>query len=289
MTDFERARAYVAKMQPAILWKGGDSATFAVAKAVIHDFALPESEAWQILLEYNERCSPPWSEPELRHKIESAKHLTRAKRERGALANKKPYRGAYCPIPRRKPARVTETEPRILGQVSIEMFEQPKTPVMTPAERPPGADPQVEKAAIEELTRTTLAKTLGKPPVAAPEDIEANRIASELRTLNAAGALKKPEDPPFFAGAIRLFGATFLPDGAQEPARIANTAPSRWSAKMLTGYAQPRTRKEHADFLMAAFDPEDVFDFANPDDAEAFENLYRRPCRKGPQRHESDN
>ena len=28
---------------------------------------------------------------------------------------------------------------------------------------------------------------------------------------------------------------------------------------------------------MAAFDSEDVFDFANPDDAEAFENLHRRP------------
>jgi hypothetical protein len=34
---------------------------------------------------------------------------------------------------------------------------------------------------------------------------------------------------------------------------------------------------------MAAFDSEDVFDFSNPDDVAEFGNLYRRPCRKGPQ------
>ena len=78
-----------------------------------------------------------------------------------------------------------------------------------------------------------------------PEDIEANRIVGE-------------------------FMATLAGDG--------------WSAKGLAaGNAQPRTRKEHTDFLMSAFDSEDVFDFANPDDVAAFANVYRRPCRKGPQ------
>ena len=281
MTDFDRARAYVAKMPPAILGEGGDNATFAVAKAVIHDFALSEAEGWRILLEYNARCSPPWSEGELRHKVESAKNLTRAKRARGALANKRPYYAAYCAIPRRKPAHATETEPRVLGQISIEMFEEPKPPVMTPSERLLSEDPRVEQTAIEELTGQAPGEPLKRLSPANPEDIEISRIVGELRKLNNADAIKGPEDQCFFAGVIRIFGATFLSKGAQEPTRKADIAPTRWSAKMLRGYSQPRTRKEHADSLMAAFDSEDVFDFANPDGAEAFENLYRRPCRKG--------
>ena len=276
MTNLERARGYVAKMPPAISGQGGHDATFAVAKAVIHDFALSEAEGWRILLEYNERCSPPWSEQELRHKMESARNLTRAKRDRGALANRTPYRAAYCPIPRRKLMRETEAEPRILGQVSIEMFEGPQPPAKTPAGQLPSAEPKTELPTLKELTEQAPSEPLGGLSPANPEDIEANRIVGELRKLNDAGALKKPEDPPFFAGVIRLFGATFLPKGAQPPPPMADTAPSRWSAKILTGYHQPRTREEHADFLAAAFEPGDTFDFADPDDVAEFDRLYRR-------------
>jgi hypothetical protein len=183
MTDLERARAYVAKMPPAISGQGGHDATFAVAKALIHNFALTDREAWPILLEYNERCSPPWSEQELRHKIESAKNLTRAKRERGALANNKPYQAAYCPIPGRKPMRATETEPRILGQVSIEMFEPSKPSLLTPTEQSPDLAPRAEQTAIEAFTEYVEAEPLEKPSLADPDNIEANRIVGELRKL----------------------------------------------------------------------------------------------------------
>jgi hypothetical protein len=283
MTDFDRARAYVARMPPAISGQGGHEATFAVAKAVIHDWALFESEAWRILLEYNARCSPPWSERELRHKMESARNLTRAKRERGALANHRPYYAAYCAIPRRQPIPATETEPRILGQVSIEMFQEPKPPVMTPAERPPDLAPQAEQTTIGRLTGQSLAEPLQEPSVAEterieaePENVEANRIAGELRNLNDAGALKKPEDPPFFAAVTRIFGATFLAKEAQEPPLMVDTASAGWAAKVLTGYHQPRRRKEHTAFLMAAFEPGDTFDFSNPEDSAEFEKLYPR-------------
>ncbi len=56
---------------------------------------------------------------------------------------------------------------------------------------------------------------------------------------------------------------------------VAGSATTRWSAKVLTGSAQPRTLEEHAVFLMSAFDPEDVFDFSNPGDVEEFDRLYR--------------
>lgn len=69
----DRARAYVAKMPSAIAGAGGHDATFNVARKLVQDFDLREAEAWALLLEYNTRCEPPWSEKELRHKIESAK------------------------------------------------------------------------------------------------------------------------------------------------------------------------------------------------------------------------
>jgi hypothetical protein len=47
---------------------------------------------------------------------------------------------------------------------------------------------------------------------------------------------------------------------------IAGLREGRWSARVLTGNAQPRTREENEAFLMAAFDSEDVFDLSNPDD-----------------------
>ena len=71
----DRARGYVEKMPEAISGSGGHDALFAVASALIHGFDLPEADAWQILIEYNARCLPPWSERELRHKL-SCRHQT---------------------------------------------------------------------------------------------------------------------------------------------------------------------------------------------------------------------
>ena len=55
-------------MPEAISGSGGHDALFAVASVLIHGFDLPEADAWQILIEYNARCQPPWSEKELKHK-----------------------------------------------------------------------------------------------------------------------------------------------------------------------------------------------------------------------------
>ena len=80
-----RARAYIAAMPPAISGQHGHDATFAVAKKLMHDFGMTEAQAWPILLDYNARCQPPWNEDELRHKLEGAGNLTRAKKPRGHL------------------------------------------------------------------------------------------------------------------------------------------------------------------------------------------------------------
>lgn len=68
-----RAEAYVDTMPPAISGAGGHSATFAVARKLVQDFGLADGAAWNILLRYNARCEPPWSEAQLRHKLVQAR------------------------------------------------------------------------------------------------------------------------------------------------------------------------------------------------------------------------
>jgi hypothetical protein len=71
--EIQRARAYLAKMPPAISGNGGHNATFAAACALVRGFALSEEDAYDILAsDYNPRCEPPWVEWELRHKVRSA-------------------------------------------------------------------------------------------------------------------------------------------------------------------------------------------------------------------------
>ena len=180
------------------------------------------------------------------------------------------------------------TPPRVIGRITLRDSLNVAAPLLSKKPEPLAlvpVIPKTEPGVIEELTEETPSEPLRKPSVTEPKNIEVSRIVGELRKLNDAGALKGPEDQCFFAGVIRLFGATFLSNGAQDPIApiVADTAPSRRPTKMLTGYAQPRTRKEHTDFLMAAFEPGDTFNFSNPEDVAEFENLYRRPCRKGPQ------
>jgi hypothetical protein len=76
-----RARAYVAKMAPAVEGQGGDRQTYTVAATLVKDFALTPEQALPLLLEYNTRCRPPWQESDLRRKLDMA---DQAPGERGA-------------------------------------------------------------------------------------------------------------------------------------------------------------------------------------------------------------
>ena len=68
-----RAVAYLEAMPPAISGAGGHNATYAAATALVHGFGIDPDLALEILLaHYNPRCEPPWSEKELRHKVEDA-------------------------------------------------------------------------------------------------------------------------------------------------------------------------------------------------------------------------
>ena len=66
------ARAYLAKLPVAVAGQGGHPATYRVASILANGFDLPWDDAWTLLTEFNARCSPPWSEKELRHKLNDA-------------------------------------------------------------------------------------------------------------------------------------------------------------------------------------------------------------------------
>ena len=69
----ERAAKYIAKMEAAISGQSGHNACFKVACALVQGFAMTTGEAFALMAtDYNPRCEPPWSERELRHKVESA-------------------------------------------------------------------------------------------------------------------------------------------------------------------------------------------------------------------------
>lgn len=71
--DVRRALAYLASCHPAISGQGGHNQTFKVAVKLVKGFSLPPDLALELLLrDYNPRCQPPWTEKELRHKVESA-------------------------------------------------------------------------------------------------------------------------------------------------------------------------------------------------------------------------
>lgn len=70
---YQRACAYARSTPGAVAGQGGSLATFKLAVALVRGFALPEEQALAVLQqEYNARCEPPWSEPELRHKVRCA-------------------------------------------------------------------------------------------------------------------------------------------------------------------------------------------------------------------------
>jgi hypothetical protein len=73
----ERARAYLARIEPAIAGQHGDVHTFKVCCRVVRGFALDNDEALEVLRGWNARCEPPWSERELRDKIARARKYGR--------------------------------------------------------------------------------------------------------------------------------------------------------------------------------------------------------------------
>jgi hypothetical protein len=76
----QQAREALEKHGPAVERQGGDMHTFRAAALLVHDFALNFDEAWPLFGDWNESCEPPWSESDLRAKLNG-----------GAKYGKRPY------------------------------------------------------------------------------------------------------------------------------------------------------------------------------------------------------
>jgi hypothetical protein len=73
LNTIRRAEAYLDKIPSAVSGQGGHNQTFTAATCLVHGFGLDPDTALGILLSsYNPRCDPPWTEKELRHKVEDA-------------------------------------------------------------------------------------------------------------------------------------------------------------------------------------------------------------------------
>jgi hypothetical protein len=79
MNIFDRARAYLAKLPPAIAGNGGHAATFAAACRLV-EFGFAFEQAAPLLAAWNEtHCQPQWTVAELNHKLNDAYKRTATK------------------------------------------------------------------------------------------------------------------------------------------------------------------------------------------------------------------
>ena len=75
MNTLEAARAYLAKLPPAISGAGGHDATFRAA-CWLARLGLADGDAITLLRQWNgTHCQPPWTEKELTHKFKDARRV----------------------------------------------------------------------------------------------------------------------------------------------------------------------------------------------------------------------
>jgi len=105
----QRARAYLAKLDPAVEGRGGDKQTFKAACYLVVDFGLSPEQALPLLVEWNRtHCRPPWTEADLVHKLQEA---DRRPGERGRLLGWVP-----------PPAAQAEAGPATAGPADVPFF-----------------------------------------------------------------------------------------------------------------------------------------------------------------------
>lgn len=69
----EHARKWLENHGPAISGNDGHTHTYKAALALVDGFALDDSTALDLMIEWNRTCAPPWSEKDLVRKIQQAK------------------------------------------------------------------------------------------------------------------------------------------------------------------------------------------------------------------------
>lgn len=125
-----RASRYLEKVPGAVSGQDGHGDTWRAALAVCRGLCLPYDAALELItVEYNPRCSPPWSPAELEHKVHSAiadarvpeGYLLTDSRTKPTAQVLKPFRSSTQPSPAAAPGTEPEhhTDPRKLVEAAI--------------------------------------------------------------------------------------------------------------------------------------------------------------------------
>ena len=69
MKNYTQARAWIDKQPPAVSGQNGHAQAFHVAAILTHGFDLSDGDSESLFREYSARCSPPWSDREIAHKL----------------------------------------------------------------------------------------------------------------------------------------------------------------------------------------------------------------------------
>jgi hypothetical protein len=108
MVNPDRVRKYLAKCEPAVSGQRGHDNLFKTAWALTWGFGLNPDEAFPLITEYNQRCSPPWSPYDLRRKLIQALTHPGHQKARGYLLGNGDYfqasnTGALVQFPKPEP------------------------------------------------------------------------------------------------------------------------------------------------------------------------------------------
>jgi hypothetical protein len=79
-----QARDWLVRQKPAIEGDGGDNHTYTICCFLRIGFDLSEDEAMVALTPWNARCTPPWTEKDLRQKLRNAERSGQDKQARGS-------------------------------------------------------------------------------------------------------------------------------------------------------------------------------------------------------------
>ena len=212
-----RVIAYIRTIDPAVSGQAGHDTTFGAACRVGPGFDLPPDVAFRLLMdEYNPRCLPPWSEAELRHKVDDA---YKVEPRRGWLLDEKPpssnghgplpSSNGHAPLPPSSNGRSGPPDDRPVILVTHEEFE-----VNDRAIAALGTDPELYQRNLKLVTVAIDEKT------SKAEGIERAAGTPLIRPVQAA---RLRED---LARVARWMKAKVTRDGEIE---MVPTHPPDWS------------------------------------------------------------
>ena len=208
-----RARAYLHTIDPAISGQGGHNQTFRAACAAVLGFDLAPEEAFPLLAEWNANCQPPWTDRELRHKLQDA---DRQPGERGFL---------LAGQANASPSATTADWPEILalGPSPVPDFPTDALPEVLRA--------WVEAEAVATQTPADLAGLIALAVCAAS-------IARKVEVVAAPG-WREP---------VNIYVAVLLEPGNRKSAVFVDaTRPLRSVETELVASARPRVERDRAE------------------------------------------